>query len=98
MSEIESCRICGKELTGAIESQHFAVGRALIIVMQATSDCNWTRCRICKLVLCRRCFGERKAICSDDCFFKLFEKVSSGTMDNHKGGEYVGPQGCVSDY
>ncbi len=66
MLKEESCRKCGKELTGAIESAFVTEGEFVHIVPRETSDCNWRRCKGCKNILCKKCDDAERLYCCDE--------------------------------
>lgn len=66
MSTIETCRACGKELTGAIETTLVNQGEFVEIVSRETGDCNWRLCKGCKKVLCKECYSEQWEYCCNE--------------------------------
>lgn len=66
MSQIETCRKCGKELTGAIESTLSSVGIYVYVVQRETFECNWNLCKGCQRVLCKKCYAEQRSYCCDE--------------------------------
>jgi hypothetical protein len=57
------CRLCKRELTGALDVTFSDVGEYTYLVQLETSDCNWRRCNGCKLVLCKKCDDEQLFSC-----------------------------------
>ena len=63
MSEQPCCRLCGKQLTGAIENAIANNGKYVFVVMRETSDCNWVKCPGCKQVACKTCYRNNPKYC-----------------------------------
>jgi len=66
MDKKPNCPDCGRELTGAIEATSVTQGDYVFIVNQETSDCNWTQCGGCKMLLCKPCRIARRDYCCDE--------------------------------
>ncbi len=73
MSHNETCRRCGKELKGALELKAFSFGPRLVVVLQATPDCNWLRCIRCGRPVCKGCvislrsrLNPKRCVCGPD--------------------------------
>lgn len=60
------CPMCNTELTGAIELVSATVGNYVYIVTKETPNCNWRRCRGCKLVLCKPCDDAQPSFCCEE--------------------------------
>ena len=66
MFKIVTCRTCGKELTGAIESTFARDGEFVEIVSRETFDCNWRFCQGCNVVRCKKCYAEQREYCCEE--------------------------------
>lgn len=66
MSDNCQCQLCGRELKGAIELKSTDVDDFVYIVSCDTPDCNWSRCRGCKTILCKKCDRERPYYCCEE--------------------------------
>ena len=66
MTESSFCPECKKELTGALDLTFTDEGNYSYLVSQETTDCNWRRCRGCKMVLCKQCDDEQRRYCCNE--------------------------------
>lgn len=78
MSETYKCRLCGKELTGAMDVKAIHAGSRMLVIVKATEDCNWRRCRVCRKAACTDCFFIRDWFCRIECFKSAFQAALAG--------------------
>lgn len=78
MEQIVICFLCHKELEGAIEVTTVSIGRISINRLRETSDCNWTRCKTCKRVICKSCFRGRPISCCETAFSFRRQEIING--------------------
>lgn len=73
MSQEMNCRICDRELRGAIELCFAGCGGHLLLLVNETPDCNWTRCKWCHAAICKKCQTATNAFC---CFQSLIRSMA----------------------
>lgn len=75
MSETYKCRLCGKKLLGAMDVKAIRAGSRMLVMVKATEDCNWRKCRVCRKAACTDCFFIRDWFCRIECFRSAFQKA-----------------------
>lgn len=75
MSETANCRLCKRQLHGAIESAYSGVGQIVYIKSRETQDCNWERCDACQQAICKQCYRSNHNVCSETCYFQTVLKT-----------------------
>lgn len=83
MGNTRYCPRCNRELTGAIELVSATVGNYVYIVTKETPDCNWRRCRGCKLVLCKQCDDAQPSYCCEEGRIVARERAGSVLHQQH---------------
>lgn len=84
MEQTICCFLCHRELEGAIEVIAVYIGRISMIRLQETSDCNWTRCKTCKRVICKSCFRGRPISCCETAFSTRRQEIINGHESQFK--------------
>lgn len=94
MYKTDTCRACGKELTGAIETTLVPQGEFVEIVSRETGDCNWRLCKGCKNVLCKKCYSEQRDYCCEEGRIVDRERaqfeIAGQDPDNHVNSPAIG--------
>lgn len=68
MAQTVICPICKKELEGVIELTRKAPGSTSVVLFRETSDCNWTQCKSCKMLICKECSVGSPGSCCERAF------------------------------
>ncbi len=76
--EQSCCVLCQRELNGAIEVITVTIRRVGIIRFRETPDCNWTKCKTCKRVICKCCYRGRPISCCETAFSARRKEALSG--------------------
>ena len=84
MEQTVRCLLCHRELEGAIEVVTVSIGRINVIRLRETSDCNWTRCKTCKRVICKNCYQGRPISCCETAFSTRREEIFNGQESTFK--------------
>jgi hypothetical protein len=80
MSQTETCPGCGRELRGVIESTVKEIGQMVFVISKETPDCNWTRCKFCRKVMCKTCFQAEQSVHAGKCAEMISSRESTSAQ------------------